>query len=162
MSLKTIVDWINRRKHNSLVPKDLVQGSNDEHDCCVLGSWAAIDRVLPGEDSLPASLTALDQPWLGPSGWGSWWTLGGPWGPWWTHLSPAVAGAGGAGGLLDPHLHHFISPSAKDDMRQQMIMPGLSITTLAGPQSDNFGVFMNSALFPLLNEFSGDAGSAKQ
>ena len=81
-------------------------------------------------------------------------------------MGPAVGaaggGAGGAGGLLDPHLHHFISPSAKDDMREQMIIPGLSITTLAGPQSDNFGFFMNSALFPLLNEFSTDAGSAKQ
>ena len=120
----------------------------------MLGSWAAIDRVLPGEDSLPASLTALSQSWLDPSGWDSWWTLGGPWGPWWTHLSPAVAGAGGAGGLLDPHLHHFISPSAKDDMRQQMIIPG--------PQSGSFGAYMNSALFPLLNEFSTDAGSAKQ
>ena len=146
MSLKAIADWTDQRKHNSLVPKDLVQGSNDEHDCCVLGSWAAIDRVLPGEDSLPASLTALDQPWLGPSGWVSWWTLGVPWGPWWTHLSPA--GAGGAGGLLDPHLHHFISPSAKDDMRQQMIIPGLSITTLAGPQSDNFGFFYELCSVP--------------
>ena len=70
MSLKTIVGRINRREHNLLVPKDLVQGSNDEHDCCVLGSWAAIDRVLPGEDSLPASLAALSQSWLDTSGWG--------------------------------------------------------------------------------------------
>ena len=105
-----------------LVPEDLVEGSYDEHDCSVLGARAARQRVLPREDPLLAlnwlccsTRAAFSHPlwilvaWrllvtqLDPSVWGTW-------------LGPAAAaggGAGGARGLLDPHLHHFISPSVK-------------------------------------------------
>ena len=100
-----------------LVPEDLVEGSYDEHDCSVLGARAACHRVLPREDPILAlnwlcctTRAAFNRPlvilvaWRDPSVWGTW-------------LGPAAAaggGAGGAGGLLDPHLHHFISPSAKN------------------------------------------------
>lgn len=94
---------------NLLVPEDLVKGGDDEHDCSVLGAWAARHRVLPRESPLFALIrlccstrcllgTQVDpnvrRTWLGPA-------------------TGAGSGAGGAGGLLDPHLHHFISPSTK-------------------------------------------------
>ena len=62
--------------------------------------------------SLPPSLPSTNPGWVPVVG-----VPGGPWVvpgvPGGAHLSPAGAGAGGAGGLLDPHLHHFISPSSK-------------------------------------------------
>ena len=37
------------KSRSLLVPEDLVEGSDDEHDCSVLGSWAAGDRVFSRE-----------------------------------------------------------------------------------------------------------------
>ena len=60
MSLKTWTTDISQYKQatgysrNLLVPEDLVESTDDEHDCGVLGARAARHRVLPREYPLLA------------------------------------------------------------------------------------------------------------